>query len=158
MQLRREIGLQLLIWELSPFFGISFIDAVRKLWEREPLSQQKFEYLSSGVLKSHQNFFIKLLFIPSGPAAVRVFVPSIARSSSKSVIGPSKLSARFLGIVMLFTSGEASTSGPRKSAMQPFVIFLVIGKAVKVLIELSDIFPKFRIRVEIATIQFFNIF
>ena len=82
IQLRSKIDHQFLIWVVSPFFGINLRLAVRKLGDSTPVSKQCNEYFSSGTLRYSQNFLIKALFIPSGPAAVLVFVADSAASSS----------------------------------------------------------------------------
>ena len=81
-------------------------------------------YLCSGTLSKRQNFLIKLLLMPSGPAAVRVRVSLTALSSSKIEISFSKLSANSLLIFMLLTNGDAKMSGPRNPSMEPRKSFL----------------------------------
>ena len=127
MQFKREIGRQFLIFVQSPFLGISFITAVRKLCERLSWLIQKLVYLCRGVLSIRQNFLIKWLLIPSGPAAVLVRVSPTALSSSSIEISAFKLAASAPLIFMLPTMGDASISGPKNSSIHPSILFFCVS-------------------------------
>ena len=90
---------------MSPFFGINLRVAVRKLGNSTPVSKQCNEYCSSGTRRYPQNFLIKALFIPSGLAAVLVFVADYAASSSANVSGVSSLARSHTVSLELFTIG-----------------------------------------------------
>ena len=66
---RREMGLQFLIEEHSPFFGIRQMQAPRKLLVSSPVLKQWFAYFRRGRLRRGQHFLITRLLKPSIPAA-----------------------------------------------------------------------------------------
>ena len=111
----------------SPFFGISLIEAVKKLWERLFRLTQYTVYLWRGTRNNRQFFLIKPLLMPSGPAAVLVRVSLTALSNSSIEISLSNCAAVALLIFIPVTIGEAVISGPKKSSIQPFKSFIWVG-------------------------------
>ena len=117
------MGRQFFISVTSPFFGISFIAAVRKLGVNVPLCEQKLTYLVNGSLKNFQNFFIKLVLMPSGPAAVLDLDSANAVSSSSIEISCSRMLRVAALIFIPLTISEFNKSTPRNSSMQPEISF-----------------------------------
>ena len=118
MQLKSEIGLQLLIFVQSPFLGISLIVADLKGGVRSPLRKQQSEYFFRGTLNHFQNLLMNLLFIPSPPAADLLLAPIRALSSSSREKSPSNNSASALLSLLPVTIGLPQMSGPKNLSTQ----------------------------------------
>jgi hypothetical protein len=71
-QLNKEMGRQLPILLLSPFFGIIFIFAVRNESVSLDTCKHFNKYLCNGVRKYFQYLLMKQLLSPSMPAALRL--------------------------------------------------------------------------------------
>jgi hypothetical protein len=109
MQLSKDIGRQLVIRDVSPFFGMSFKRPDLKVGVSFFLIKTQLAYRCRGTLKKRQNFFMKQLLMPSIPDAL-LFASEIETSSSKIVKGASSRSRIFAGILLLVTIGLANIS------------------------------------------------
>jgi hypothetical protein len=116
---KRLIGLQFLISEQSPFFGINFIEAARKFGVKTPLLKQQLANLNSGTRRKVQYFFMKALLKPSIPGADLTLHLFNELSSSSMVKGLSN-DVLSVSVNLEFTTiGEDNISAPKNFSMLP---------------------------------------
>ena len=111
---RREIGLQFLMEATLPFLGMSLMLAPLKLPVSSPTSKNRNAYLSKGLLRKVQHFFIAKLLKPSIPAADQRLHFLSELSSSSSVKTASRAATSPTFSLDSKTIGSAQMRSPKK--------------------------------------------